>query len=150
MKRLSTTSVVTLCLALAFAFTGCMKNQYTIGSGSPTDGPPDSSRWNAHWLFGLVGEDNAEVAKICPSGNATIKERTTFVNGLIGALVGVIYKPTTVQIWCSGGSTAQLELSPEDLRRAALTPEASALAHAESDELGARLDASKAQYLAAP
>ncbi|MEE9386315.1 MAG: hypothetical protein V3V08_23120 [Nannocystaceae bacterium] len=148
MKKFVSASLFSLSLIVALG--GCMKNQYTVGTGAPTDGEPDASRWNAHWVFGLLGEDNAEVAKICPSGNATIKERTTFVNGLIGslALVGVIYKPTTVNVWCANGNTATMSLSAEQMRRAALTAEARDLAREDSDELAAYLAATQLEYLA--
>ncbi|TPV95770.1 MAG: hypothetical protein B7733_08085 [Myxococcales bacterium FL481] len=128
-----------LSLAAALVFGGCMKHTYVVGSGAPTDGEPTrSNKWNAHWAFGIVGEPTTNLAEVCPSGNATIKEKISFVNGLIGALVGVVYKPTTVEVWCEGGS-AELELSVEQLRIAAHRPEAMELARSESRELAIRL-----------
>lgn len=145
---------VLLTLTLASSAAGCMKNQYTVGGGAPTHGDPDFKHWNAHWLWGLVGEHNTDITDVCPSGRATIKERTTFVNGLVAALVGTIYHPTTVKVWCADetqpadGHMAELELTPDQMRTAAMQPQAVALARDTDERLAEQLDRSQKRYAA--
>jgi hypothetical protein len=91
-----------LLLAVVLALVGCFKHTFTVGNGAP-EGAVVYDHWHSHWLFGIIGEENVDVHKLCPSGNATIHEETTFVNGLIGAFIGLIYYPTTVTIRCHGG-----------------------------------------------
>ena len=55
-----------------------------------------------HWLFAIIGEDNVDVSKLCPSGNATVRNDVTFINGLIGVLIGIVYYPTTAEVFCDG------------------------------------------------
>lgn len=89
-------------ISLALLCGACMHHSYTVGGGAP-NGRVVYERWHAHWLFGIIGEDNVDVNAVCPSGNATVRNDITFVNGLIGALVGVIYYPTTVVVYCADG-----------------------------------------------
>lgn len=89
-------------LALAALISGCFHHVYTVGSGAP-NGRVVYSAWHAHWLFAIIGEDNVDVSRLCPSGNATVRNDVTFVNGLIGTLIGVIYYPTTVEVFCTDG-----------------------------------------------
>jgi len=100
-----------LCLAL-LATAGCMKHSYTVGSGAPPGSPPVYSRWHNHFIFGIIGEDNVDVTAVCPSGNATVKEGISFINGLIGLLIGIIYYPTTVVVYCAGGAAPPPEVPP--------------------------------------
>ena len=61
------------------------------------------SKWHSHWLFAIIGEDNVDVLKVCPSGNATVRNDVSFLNGLVGVIIGIIYYPTTVEVFCDGG-----------------------------------------------
>jgi hypothetical protein len=85
-------SSVVLLLVLALASGGCFQHTFTLGAGAP-DGTPVYMAWHHHWLFGLIRPEFQEeivVAKLCPSGNATLHEETTFLNGLIDVLIGII------------------------------------------------------------
>ncbi len=131
-----------LCSGLAV---GCYKHSYTVGTGGNTEKEAAYSKWHAHWLVGLIGEDDVNVNAVCPSGNATIKDSRSFVNLVVWALVGTIYSPTTVEVYCGDGSTAAATLTPEQLRAAALKPETMDMAReisaAKAAELQSALDA---------
>ena len=62
------------------------------------------------------------MAKACPSGNATIHQETTFLNGLIDVLIGFIYSPTTVTITCDDGSQTSVKLSEEEVAQIVSDP----------------------------
>jgi hypothetical protein len=114
MKTLFTLSSVLLVAVLA---AGCLHHTFTVGSGAP-DGRQVYKVWHHHWLFGIIRpkhQKNVEVAEFCPSGNATIYEKTSFLNGLVDVLVGIIYSPTTVTILCDDGTRAAVELSEEEV-----------------------------------
>lgn len=132
-----------LLVAFALLLGACFHHSYTVGSGAP-NGRVVYSRWHSHFLFGIIGEDNVDVMAVCPSGNATVRNDITVVNGIIGALIGIIYYPTTVEVFCADGgppaAPTSLILTPEQTRRIAasaefeswvaeVAPEQAALAH---------------------
>jgi hypothetical protein len=88
-------------LAVMVLATGCFHHSYTVGNGAP-NGRVVYSKWHSHWLFAIIGEDKVDVSKLCPSGNATVRNDVTFINGLIGVLIGIVYYPTTVEVFCDG------------------------------------------------
>ena len=96
MKRTIIAATVVLCLAALLA-TGCMKHTYDVGAGAPR-GKVVYDNWESHWLFGIIGETQLDIKEICPSGNATIHDETDFLTGLVGALIGIIYRPSKVTI----------------------------------------------------
>ncbi len=55
------------------------------------------------------------MSEVCPSGNATIHDEQTFLNGLVAVLTSGIYTPTKVTIRCSTGQSAQLQLSRKEV-----------------------------------
>ena len=74
--------------------------------------------WHHHWLFGLIPSQEqipVDVKDYCPSGNATIDNQQTFLNGLVAALIGFLYAPTTVSILCDDGTQAEVELSGDEV-----------------------------------
>jgi hypothetical protein len=79
--------------------------------------------WRHHWLFGLISpEHELEIQQICAgSANATIEQEQTFLNGLVGALTGGIYSPTTIQVRCATGRI-DLDLNEDELRRITSDP----------------------------
>lgn len=121
MKRLTApVLLVGLCLIL----TGCFKHTYQIGAGAP-EGEIVYKHWHHHWLFGLIRPElqkQLDLDKFCPSGNATVHEEQSFVNGLVNALIGIVYSPTTVTIRCDDGAQASIELDEEQVARLVRDP----------------------------
>jgi len=111
-----------LVFTLALASAACFRHSYTVGNGGDTSGEANYSAWHSHWIAGLIGEDDVDIKKICPSGNATIKDSHSFLNSIVGALIGIIYYPTTVEVYCDQQKAAVLQVSPESLRKLALNP----------------------------
>ena len=109
--------IVVLALSACLLVAGCFQHTYTLGTGAP-EGEIVYKHWHHHWLFGLIRPDlqkNLEVEEHCPSGNATIHQEVSFVNGLIDVLIGFVYSPTTVTIQCDDGQQAELELSGDEV-----------------------------------
>ncbi len=136
-------------VTLAVSSTGCFRHSYTTGSGGNANAQASYSAWHSHWLFGLIGEETVDVKRICPSGNATVKDSQSFLNSLVASFVGPIYWPTTVEIYCDGGRTASVTLQPDVLRRIGERPETMSIARAVSpqtaDELARAIEASRSQ-----
>ena len=105
---------VAVALGLVIVTTGCYEHTYTVGQGAPA-GPVVYQEWHNHWLGGLIGEKNLDMEVLCPSGNATIHNEQSFLNGLVSALTGGIYTPTTVRIRCDSGRSADIDLSEEQV-----------------------------------
>ena len=101
-------------LGLVVVATGCFEHTYTLGAGAPT-GPVVYDEWQNHWLSGLIGEKNLDLGVLCPSGNATIHDEQSFLNGLVAVLTVGIYSPTTVKIRCDGGRSAEINLPGEQV-----------------------------------
>lgn len=102
---------------LAVGLTACFQHTYNVGAGAP-DGEIVYRHWHHHWIFGLIRPElqkELDLEKFCPSGNATIHQKVSFVNGLVDVLIGFIYSPTTVEIRCDNGERARVELSPEEV-----------------------------------
>lgn len=114
--------VALLVLAVMMAAVGCFKHTFDVGKGAP-NGKVVYDHWHSHWLFGIIGNKQVDVKEFCKSGDATIFEETSFVNGLIGAFIGLIYYPTTVEIRCNDGGKAQLNLSVEDMAKLVTDPQ---------------------------
>ncbi|MGD2046032.1 MAG: Bor family protein [Gemmatimonadota bacterium] len=109
-------------LVLLVAAAGCYRHSFTVGSGAPM-APVSVEQWRHHWLFGLISPDRElELSQMCPSGNATIEVEQSFLNGLVAALTGAIYSPTTVRVRCARG-TASLDIEPENLTGLASDPD---------------------------
>jgi len=103
-------------LAVLLLTGGCFRHTFVAGAGAP-DGRLIYNHWHHHWIFGLIGEEPIQLAELCPSGNATIHEETSFLNGLIAALIGIIYSPTTVTVRCDDGRMSEIELDAEQVSR---------------------------------
>ncbi|GEM_PF-657448 len=137
---------VGLSVLAALAAVGCYKHSYTVGSGGNLNADPKySNGFESHWFFGIIGESEVDIKQVCPSGNATIKDRISFLNGLIGAFIGIVWHPSTVEVYCGEGgaaapaaapaeekpaeaaepaepATSKLQLTPEQMRRIAADP----------------------------
>ena len=105
---------VAAALTLIIVATGCYEHTYTVGRGAPA-GPVVYDHWENQWLSGLIGEKNLDIGVLCASGNATIHDEQSFLNGLVSALTFGIYSPTTVTIRCEGGQSAEVDLSERDV-----------------------------------
>ena len=102
--------VAIACMMALLAMTaGCMKHTYDAGAGAPR-GTVVYDKWESHWLFGIIGETQIDLKDVCPSGNATIHDEVDFLTGLVGALVGIVYRPSKVTIRCDEKTTSELEL----------------------------------------
>ncbi|MDP2957247.1 MAG: Bor family protein [Longimicrobiales bacterium] len=118
--------------ALLFA-AGCFRHTIDVGGGAPA-GPVVYDRWEHFWLGGLVGHTRVDVERICPSGQATIEARQSFLNGLVSGLTSGIYTPMTLKVRCRDGRRAALELSSEDVARIVADEEFAAWVAAELPE----------------
>lgn len=102
MRKLLAVLFLTVLMTTASA---CYRHTYTTGTGAAVRGrAPTYLEWQSHFLFGLIGEYEVPIDRICPSGNATVKDRVGILNGLIGALTFFLYMPTTVVVYCGEAS----------------------------------------------
>ena len=103
------------CVALMVALAGCYEHTFHVGAGAPY-APVVEDEWQNFWLGGLIGHYRLDVERLCPTGDATIEAKQTFLNGLVAALTSGIYTPTTVKVRCRTGRRADLGLSAQDVR----------------------------------
>ena len=109
-------------MGLLVVFAGCYEHTFTVGQGAPT-GPVVYSEWHNSWLGGLIGERNLDIDQMCPSGNATIHDEQSFLNGLVAALTAGIYTPTEVKIRCDRGRPVGLDLDEGEVMSILSAPE---------------------------
>ena len=105
---------IALAGSLAIATTGCFAHTYRFGKGGNVEKESTDVSWHSHWLFGSIGEKEVKIDQICPSWDATIRDRISFFNGVIILLnAGIIYAPSTVTVWC-GEEGEPAEKADED------------------------------------
>lgn len=111
-----------LALTLALVLGACYEHTYTTGTGAP-NGRVVYDQWRHHWLGGLISpEQELELRDVCPSGNATIHQEVTFLNGLIAGLTVGIYEPSTVEVRCADGRRSDLEFSADEVEGLVMDP----------------------------
>jgi hypothetical protein len=93
----------------------CYRHTLVLGDGAPA-GTLAYNHWENFWIIGIVGHTRVDVLKVCPSGDATIEAKQTFLNGLVSALTSGIYTPTTLRLRCNDGRTAAIPLLGDDVR----------------------------------
>jgi hypothetical protein len=107
MKKLSALSLVA---AFALPLVGCMQHTYVAGARTPAD-EIVYKHWHHHWLFGLIRpkmQEQVDIDKLCPTGNAVIYQEVSFANGIVDILTAFIYSPTTVTVTCDAGARAAM------------------------------------------
>jgi hypothetical protein len=95
-------------LAAAFLATGCYTTRFQ--SNLAPGGAKFEEKGN-FFLWGLVGEKEVDLKKMCPAGPARWQNQQTFVDGLIGAVTLGIYIPRTITVECTG---AKAMMTPID------------------------------------
>ena len=119
MVRRATLRTAATALAIAVSGVmseGCYKHLINVGAGAAA-GELIYDHWENFWIVGLIGETKVDVAALCPSGNATIEAKQTFLNGLVSSLTSGIYTPTTLRIRCQDGRRAEIPLASGDVER---------------------------------
>lgn len=58
------------------------------------------------FLWGHVGGEEVDLARLCPQGVAEISSESSFVDGLLFGLTGGLYAPLSVEVYCENGATA--------------------------------------------
>ena len=105
-------------LAAVLSVAGCFRHTVDVGGGA-RHAPVVYDRWEHFWLAGFIGNVRVDVERMCPSGQATIEARQSFLNALVAGLTSGIYTPTTVRVRCRDGRRTALELSAEEMRAVA-------------------------------
>jgi hypothetical protein len=95
-------------LAAALLATGCYTTRFQ--SNLAPGGAKFEEKGN-FFLWGLVGEKEVDLKKMCPAGPARWQNQQTFVDGLIGAVTLGIYIPRTITVECTG---AKAMMTPID------------------------------------
>lgn len=93
---------------------GCFNHKAVVGAGGNEDGEAAYSQWESHWLFGTIGESEVDIKELCPSGNATVLDEVSFLNGLVGMFTAIVWYPSTVEVYCDGGGAAPAEEGHND------------------------------------
>jgi hypothetical protein len=95
-------------LSAALLATGCYTTRFQ--SNLAPGGAKFEEKGN-FFLWGLVGEKEVDLKKMCPAGPARWQNQQTFVDGLIGAVTLGIYIPRTINVECTG---AKAIMTPVD------------------------------------
>ena len=80
----------------------------TKAAGTPkaaSMAPPTREEWHHRLVYGLVELEPVSVNQVCPGGTFTqAHTEVSLPNGIVQMIVGVIYTPSTIQIWCASGA----------------------------------------------
>lgn len=90
---------------LALSLGGCFHSTFLNGGdGAGAPSPMYTERWYHGAVLGLVDLSGpVGLDEVCPSGWTRIDTSTSFLNGIVEGLVGGLYSPQTVTIYCKGG-----------------------------------------------
>jgi hypothetical protein len=80
---------------------GCY--ELTVRNGLPAEPKPTiRDRFTGGFANGLVDEESLlRLDAVCPNGWAEIHYETSFINGLLSSIRGLIYNSTSVSIYCA-------------------------------------------------
>ena len=104
-------------IAAAILATGC----YTVRF--QTNLEPGGAKFEEKgnfFLWGLVGEKEVNLKKMCPAGPARWQNQQTFVDGLIGVVTIGIYIPRTISVECTGAKSMMTPIDGDLLSQIAL------------------------------
>jgi hypothetical protein len=95
------------------ALSGCFKMQYTYGP--KVKGEPEIKDWHHRALWGIVElSDPVDISDVCPHGEfSRIKTKTSVGNSILTMMLGTLYTPSTVQVWCANGDTFRATVTPD-------------------------------------
>lgn len=102
-----------LALAALVALSGCFKTQYSYGPKAK--GEPELKDWHHRALWGIVElSDPVDISDVCPNGEfSRIKTKTSLGNSILTMMLGTLYTPSTVQVWCANGDTFRADIKPD-------------------------------------
>lgn len=89
-----------LALGLLMFVSGCYRHAFRTGIGATTDDRPVYSKMQAHFFWGLLGENEIDTQSLCPEGHALIREATTVWNSILQWVTLGIFTPTDVTVYC--------------------------------------------------
>jgi hypothetical protein len=92
-------------LAATFLATGCYTTRFQ--SNLAPGGAKYEEKGN-FFLWGLVGEKEVDLKKLCPAGASRWQNEQTFVDGLLGFITIGIYIPRTIEVECTAGKAGAL------------------------------------------
>ena len=115
MKKCSVT-LAALTLVASFSLVGCHSYVVKLGRGGDLSQPPRKSEWIHHFLAGWVGKPEVNVSEVCGSEDATVKIEQTLIDGLLTNFTGgVLWHPSHIEVYCRDGTSARLDVDPQQL-----------------------------------
>jgi hypothetical protein len=123
-KRIMNKPLVTLSAALCAILlsTGCYRYAVKVGRGGDVGAAPAKTVWSHHFVAGLAGDAELDVASVCPSNDATVTIERNVIDSLISGATGLMWEPSTVEVYCAGGGVASLEIDADRARRLVASP----------------------------
>lgn len=103
-------------VAMLMSLSGCYST--TVTSGLPPGPSPLSARerWHSGFVAGIAEASGPyELSAFCPHGWSRIETETSFWNGLVEALTGIVYSPQTVTIVCAAAPPPAPGFAPAPL-----------------------------------
>lgn len=100
--------IIILSLLAAVLLCGCYTHRIYSGDNEMVGSIKNAKgevvyedEWQDYFICGLVNNtEPLNIDKLCPDGKVRIQRRTSFVNGLVGALTLCIYTPTEIVVKC--------------------------------------------------
>jgi hypothetical protein len=87
-------------LLLALACAGCY--HVTVVTGAPPAPQVVDKEWQMSFIMGLVPPAELSVKDVCTRGVSTVETERSFLNGLVGAIYGIV-TPMHTKVTCASG-----------------------------------------------
>lgn len=89
--------------ALALCASGCASYNTRMSTGLPAGGEV-KEQGASFYVYGLVGENNLDLAQVCPGGVSSVQTRMTAGDKFFTFITLGIYSPMTMVVECAGGN----------------------------------------------
>jgi hypothetical protein len=93
-------------IVLSLALSACATHKINYTNPSVTAGGQTHSARQSFYLWGLVGGNQVDLAKLCPTGVASIESKTGVGDQIFTMLTGGLYSPMSVDVQCASGPVA--------------------------------------------
>jgi hypothetical protein len=93
-------------IGLALALSACATHKINYTNPAVAAGGQTHETRQSFYLWGLVGGDQVDLAKLCPTGVSSIESKTGVGDQVFTMLTGGLYSPMSVAVQCAAGSVA--------------------------------------------
>jgi len=91
-------------LVIAFAASGCATHKINYKNPTVASTGTTHTEKQAFFLWGLVGGNEIDLQRLCPTGVAGIESKSSGGDAVLTWVTGGLYSPMSVEVHCAAGT----------------------------------------------